>query len=260
MFKTKNATLLILVVVMLINSISYGIIIPLLYPYAERFGIDPFGLSILFAAFSLAQFLATPIIGRLSDRFGRKPLLLFCLFGTGLSLALFAVSTSFWMLLVARVLDGITGGNNSVAQAVVADTTEGPERAKGFGMLGAAMGAGFLIGPALGGVLSGISLTAPFWFASILAIAGTVAGYFMLQETLPATAKNRVEHEPLFNFHHIYQALFTPVVGLVLLISFIATIGGNMFFIGFQSFTVDVLALNPTQTGLLFALFGLVSI
>jgi len=260
MFKSKNATLLILIFVMLVNSISYGIIIPLLYPYAIRFGIDPFGLSILFAAFSLAQFLATPVIGRLSDRFGRKPLLLLCLLGTGLSLALFSLATNFWVLLLARVLDGVTGGNNSVAQAVVADTTDGPERAKGFGMLGAAMGAGFLIGPALGGLLSSISLTAPFWFASGLAIVGTIIGYFVLTESLPPTAKEKVNHEPLFNFKHIYQALFTPVVGLVLLISLLATVAGNMFFIGFQSFTVDILALTPTQTGLLFATFGLVSI
>ncbi|HEX7017676.1 MAG TPA: MFS transporter, partial [Patescibacteria group bacterium] len=115
----KNPTLLMLALVMLVNALSYGTIIPLLYPYASRFGINAFSLSLLFISYSLFQFIATPIIGRLSDKYGRKPLLLLSLGGTSLSLALFASATTVPMLFIARIMDGITGGNMSVAQAVI---------------------------------------------------------------------------------------------------------------------------------------------
>jgi len=163
----QKRVMLVLGLVMLVNALSYGMFIPLQYPYASRFGITPVGLSIMLALFSASQFIATPIIGRLSDRFGRKPLLLISLLGTSLSLAFFALAQTAWMLFAARILDGITGGNNSVAQAVIADTTTGRDRAKSFGLLGALFGVGFLLGPALGGLLSRISLTAPFFSASL---------------------------------------------------------------------------------------------
>jgi multidrug resistance protein len=255
----KNPTLLILSLVMVVNAMAYGIIIPLLYPYAIRFGIGPLGLSLLFASFSVAQFIATPIIGRLSDKYGRKPLLLMCLFGTGLSLAMFATAGNFLMLLVSRVIDGVTGGNISVAQAVVADTTSGKDRAKAFGMIGAAFGFGFLVGPAIGGILSPFGLTVPFWFAAGLSWVGTLLGIIFLKETLPKTQRLEAKREPMFNFKSLYTALRSPTTGLVLGLSFITMMTLNIFFLGFQSFTVDVLALPPSQIAMLFAMFGLVS-
>ncbi|MDQ3008742.1 MAG: MFS transporter [bacterium] len=256
----KSPSLIILGLVMFINSLSYATIIPLLYPFASQYGIDPFGLSLLFASFSIAQFLATPIIGRLSDKYGRKPLLLLCLLGTSLSLALFASATNMLMLFVARIADGITGGNNSVAQAMIADSTTGPERAKGFGVLGASMGFGFLIGPALGGLMSGFGLTAPFWFAAGLALVGTVVGALVLPETLNKKNQQEAKSEPLFNFSSIFHALLSKSSGLVLLISFIAALALNGFIFGFQTYTHDILLMNPTEVGLLLAMFGLVGI
>lgn len=255
----KNKRLLILTLVLLVNALSYGIIIPLLYPYSTRFGINATGLSLLFASFSVAQFIATPIIGRLSDKYGRKPLLLLCLLGTSVSLALFASAQSALMLFVARILDGITGGNNSVAQAMIADETTGEDRAAGFGLLGAAFGFGFFIGPALGGILSRISLTAPFWFAAALALLGTILGQFVLKETLKATGTQQ-QHKPIFNISSMFQALWTPLTGIVLVISFISAIGLNTFIIAFQTFTVDVLRMSALQIGVLFSSFGLISI
>jgi multidrug resistance protein len=255
----KNPTLLILSFVMIINAMAYGIIIPLLYPYAIRFGIDPFGLSLMFASFSIAQFIATPIIGRLSDKYGRKPLLLMCLFGTGLSLAMFATAGSVLMLFVSRIIDGVTGGNISVAQAAVADSTDGKDRVKAFGMIGAAFGFGFLVGPAIGGVLSQFGLTAPFWFAAILAWVGTILGIFFLKETLPKAQRKEAKKEPMFDLRSLYTALLSPTTGLLLGLSFMTMMTINIFFLGFQSFTVDVLKSPPNQIALLFAMFGLVS-
>lgn len=245
---------------MLINALSYGTIIPLLYPYSARFGITPISLSFLFASYSLFQFLATPIIGRLSDRYGRKPLLLISIFGTAVSLALFASAQSITMLFIARILDGITGGNISVAQAMIADKVEGKERAKAFGMLGAAFGFGFLIGPALGGVLSQLSLTAPFWFASGIALFATILGYFKLKESVHKTAVIKQKHEPLFNFKALVSALFNPVIGSVLAVSLIAATVMNSFIIGFNAYSVDILNLSARQMGLIYTMAGFMSV
>lgn len=255
----QKSSMSILALVMVVNALAYGTIIPLLYPYAERFGITPLSLGFMFASFSLAQFLSTPVLGRISDRIGRKPMLLLSLFGTSLALALFASAQAVWMLFVARILDGITGGNISIAQAMIADSTEGKDRAKAFGLLGAAFGFGFLAGPAIGGLLSQIHLTAPFWFSSALALIGTLLGVFFLKETLPPSMR-KVNHEPLFQIKGLTHALLSPVTGTLLLVAFLTAVGLNSWIIGFQSTTVDVFRMTPKTTGLLFAGAGLVSI
>lgn len=255
-----NTELTILGLIMLINALSYGTIIPLLYPYASKFGINPVTLSFLFASYSLFQFLATPVIGRLSDRYGRKPLLLLSIFGTSISLALFASASNIFMLFFARILDGITGGNISVAQAMLADKVEGKDRAKAFGMLGAAFGFGFLVGPALGGLLSQIALTAPFWFASFLALIATILGHFKLKETVHTIDVIKQKHEQLFNFKALVQALFNPTVGAVLLVGLIAATVSNSFIIGFNAYSVDELRLSAKQIGLIYTMAGFMSV
>ena len=256
----RNPTLLILMLIMLVNALSYGTIIPLLYPYATRFGINPVGLSFLFASFSLAQLIATPIIGRLSDKFGRKPLLLISLLGTSLSLALFASAESALMLFVARIFDGITGGNVSVAQASIADSTKKENRAQAFGMLGAAFGFGFLFGPAIGGLLSTYSLAAPFWFGSGLALIATIAGMFFLHETLPPKKREKQSVSPTSNFNTIVAAFNNPLTSTVLIVSLIFSTSLNAWIIGFNAFSTDILHLSTRNIGLIFASFGFISI
>lgn len=255
-----NTELWILGLIMLINALSYGTIIPLLYPYAAKFGITPVTLGFLFASYSLFQFLATPIMGRLSDRYGRKPLLLISILGTSLSLALFASATNIVMLFTARILDGITGGNISVAQAMISDKVEGKDRAKAFGMLGAAFGFGFLIGPGLGGLLSQISLTAPFWFSSALALFASILGYFKLKETIHKKTVKKQKKEPLFDFVALFKALFHPTVGAVLIVSLIMSITSNSFMIGFNAYAVDILNLSAKEIGILFTMAGFMSV
>lgn len=259
MFKgaKRNGPLMILAFIMLINAMSFGILIPLLYPYSSKFGINPLGLSLLFASFAFFQFLSTPVIGRLSDRYGRKPLLLISIFGSFLSLALFASAKTIFILFLARILDGITGGNLSVAQAMIADTTTGKERAKGFGVLGAMWGLGFLIGPAIGGFMSTISLTAPFWFASFLALIATILGAIILKETLVKKVILKQKSEPLFNFKAIGLALLNPTIGSALLLTFISYFAHHALIIAFQTYTVDELKLSAQTIGIIFATIGL---
>ncbi len=256
----QKSRLWILILIMVVNALAYGTIIPLLYPYAAKFGIGPVGLSLLTVSFSAAQFVATPILGRLSDKYGRKPILFLCILGTSLSLALFAAANSILILFLARILDGITGGNHSVAQAVVADTTQGAERTKTFGILGAAFGFGMLLGPALGGIMGEISLTAPFWTASALGLVSSLLCLFFFKETLPKQKRNLKHSDSLFHWQSIKSATLAPLTGVALLVFALMSIAYNSVIIGFQSFTVDVLKLTSLQVGILFTIVGVVTI
>ena len=263
MFKNKkprkqDISLIILAFIMLINALSVGIMIPLLYPYSSKFGLDPLGLSFLFASYSFFQLLATPIIGRLADRFGRKPILLMSILGTSISLALFASAQTVRMLFIARILDGITGGNISVAQAMIADKTEGKDRTKNFGVLGAMFGLGVLIGPAIGGFMSEISLSAPFWLASALSLLATILGMIILKETLSKRKASKQNSEQLFNYRAMISALFSPAIGFALLLTFISFFAHQAIVIGLQAYTFDELGLNSKTIGMLFASTGVV--
>ncbi len=259
-FKKYNKTLLILSLVMLVNALSYGLIIPLLYPYAEKFGMSSFMMGLMFSIYSVFQFFSTPIIGRLSDRYGRKPLLVTSLFGTAVGLILFAIATNPLMLIIARIIDGITGGNNSVAQAVIADQVEPKHRTRYFGIIGAVFGVGFLLGPALGGFLSKVSLTFPFYVGAILAAISAVMALFLLPETNTERHKKHVKQEGLFQFKKIAHALKIPTIGHVLMIVFLSSTAHNMFTMGFQAFSVDFLKLNSDDIGVMYSLIGLLMV
>jgi multidrug resistance protein len=173
-----NRILWVLVFIAIINSMGFGIIIPLLYPYGKKFGVTEHTIGLLTAAYSIAQFFATPVLGSLSDRFGRKPLLIISLIGTCASFIVFGLANSIFVLFAARILDGLTGGNISVAQAMVSDISSPKERAKNFGILGSAFGFGFVIGPAVGGLLSKFGMKVPFFFAAGIAILGVLLTIF----------------------------------------------------------------------------------
>ena len=160
--------LLVIFLTIFVNLVGFGIIIPLLPFYAETFGASPLVIGLLFASFSVSQLVAAPILGDLSDRLGRRPILLFSLIGTVVSFAMLAVAHSLALLFAARIVDGLSGGNITTARAYIADITTEENRAKSFGLLGAAFGLGFIVGPALGALFSHISYTAPIWAAAAI--------------------------------------------------------------------------------------------
>jgi DHA1 family tetracycline resistance protein-like MFS transporter len=179
--------LFVLFLTILVNLIGFGIIIPLLPFYAETFGASPFVIGLLFASFSMAQLVAGPVLGEWSDRWGRRPVLILSLIGTAVSFAMLAVAGSLVMLFAARIIDGLSGGNITTARAYIADVSTEQDRAKAYGVLGAAFGLGFIIGPALGALFSRISYTAPIWVAVAVTLAATVLAWIWLPETVHRT-------------------------------------------------------------------------
>ncbi|QHS56022.1 MFS transporter [Mucilaginibacter sp. 14171R-50] len=250
-----NRIIWVLVVIAIINSMGFGIIIPLLYPYGKKFGITEHTIGLLTAAFSVAQFFATPVLGSLSDKWGRKPLLVFSLIGTAASFVLFGLANSIFMLFAARILDGLTGGNISVAQAMISDISTPKERAKNFGILGSAFGFGFVIGPAIGGLLSKFGLKVPFFFAAGIAIIGVLLTLFLLKETNQKKG-SKAKQKHSFSFISLYTVLKKPVIGTAIFTGFLLTMAQFTMLIGFQTFSVDQLKLNPTQIGLFYGGFG----
>src|SRR3954454_10456045 len=182
---TRPLTIIFLTI--FVNLVGFGIIIPLLPFYAQTFGASPLVIGLLFAVFSLCQLIAAPALGDLSDRYGRRPVLVFSLAGTVVSFVMLAVAHSIVMLFLSRIVDGLSGGNVSTARAYVADVTEPKDRARAFGLIGAAFGLGFILGPALSGVLAKISYTAPIWAAAGITMAATLMALMWLPETVHRT-------------------------------------------------------------------------
>ena len=176
--------LLVIFLTIFVNLVGFGIIIPLLPFYARTFGASPIAIGLLFASFSLAQLLASPLLGHLSDRWGRRPVLILSLIGTAVSFAMLAVAQSLTMLFAARIVDGLSGGNITTARAYIADITTEDNRAQAYGILGAGFGLGFIVGPALGGALSHVSYTAPIWAAALITLVATVLAWWWLPETV----------------------------------------------------------------------------
>lgn len=229
--------------------------IPLIYSYGKHFGLTKQSLGVLTAAFSVAQFLATPVLGMLSDKFGRRLLLVVCLFGTAMSFALFGLAGSLFMLFAARILDGLTGGDISVAQAMVTDISTPDNRAKYFGILGSAFGFGYVIGPAAGGLLSRFGMSFPFFVAAALSGTGAMVSLLFLKES----HKTRQKKKP-FTYRSLVTVLKRPVIGPAVLTGFILTTAQFVMLIGFQTFCTDQLKLTPTQIGIFYAGFGITGI
>lgn len=180
--QTKTA-LPILFVVMFLVMVGFGIIIPVLPFYAEEIGANPTELGLLMAVYSLMQLIFAPMWGRLSDRVGRKPVMMIGIFGLGLSFFIQAVSTELWMLFAARIIGGIlSSANMPTAMAYVADITTDENRGKGMGIVGAATGLGFVFGPAIGGVFSKISLSMPFYIAAVSSFITLILVLILLKE------------------------------------------------------------------------------
>lgn len=258
MFK-DNRNLLVISLIAIVNALGYAIIIPVLYPYSKEFGLSDFQNGLLFATFSICQFISTPIIGRMSDKFGRKPLLIASISGTALSFFMMAFAPNAFFLFLARALDGITAGNIPVTFAVISDTTTEKDRARAFGIVTGSFSFGFVFGPAIAALTVGISRGLPFIIAGIISIIAVILTVWLLPETNNHIGE--VRKGKLFDFKKIWHALFDPNVGRTFLISLLYFFAFACAIIyGFNPFATKVLHLSDTQYAMIFTLFGVVGL
>jgi DHA1 family tetracycline resistance protein-like MFS transporter len=245
--------LLIIFLTILVNLVGFGIIIPLLPFYAEQFGASELVIGLLFAVFSLCQLIASPVLGTLSDRYGRRPVLIFSLAGTVLSFVLLATAQTLTMLFVARIVDGLSGGNISTARAYVADVTEPKDRARAYGLIGVAFGLGFILGPALSGLLAAkVSYTAPIWAAAGITFVAMVMAWLWLPETVHRTSAGSTRL-----FGTIAELMQRPGLRRLLVIDYVYWMAFAVFQTTFALFAARRFGFGAPETGYFFTAFGL---
>lgn len=257
--------MLILFFIVFIDLIGFGIIIPLLPFYAEYFQASPATVGLVMATYSLAQFAAAPFWGRLSDRIGRRPVLLFSLAGAVLAYVWLGFAQSLFVLFAARALGGFMAGNISAAFAYIADITTPANRAKGMGVIGAAFGLGFIAGPAIGGVLAGsdplnADYRTPALAAAALSLTAFTIALFTLKESLSVEIRARAAAKtPKRRWAQFKEAMARPHMGLLIVLAFLATFVFSGMETTFAMWSRRQFGWGPEQNGYLFAFVGIIS-
>ncbi len=246
----RRSPLAVIFVTVFIDLVGFGIVIPILPLYAERFGASPLTIGLLLASYSAMQCVCAPLLGKLSDRVGRRPVLLVSIIGTAAGFFLMGWAKTLWLLFVARLLDGMTGGNISTAQAYIADVTPPERRSQGMGLIGAAFGLGFIFGPAIGGILSRVSLAAPFYAAAGLAVANAVAVYCWLPESLPVARRGQARADTSL-WHVLRDAGWS--LQLVMVTYFFGTVAFSLVTATYPLFTERQFGYTAAQNGYIFA-------
>ncbi len=252
-----NRALIPVLMAVVLDLVGFGIVIPLLTFYAELYQAGPMEVTLLMAVYSLAQFLMAPVWGAMSDRIGRRPVMLLSLTMATVCLAGFAWAQSLWLLFLFRTLHGAAAANISTAQACVADLTTPENRARGMGLIGAAFGFGFTVGPFIGGELSAYGLAFPIWVAAGLAAINLVLAIFLLPET---KAPDTVRAQRTLDPRSFVRVIGHPVVGLCILLTFVMTVAFAVMEGTFTLFAEHERALDAVAVGRMFGVAGLVMI
>jgi DHA1 family tetracycline resistance protein-like MFS transporter len=262
--KSKKNVLWIIIGIVLLNSIGMSVVLPLLpflvgkYLPTKQIVV---GMSALMSVFAACTFFAAPVLGALSDRYGRKNILLISLMGSVTGYILFGIGGALWILFLGRIIDGLTAGNISTLFAYVSDTTEPGERTKWFGYIGAAMGIGKLGGPALGGLLGSISLGLPFFITAGLIFLSGLAVYFLLPESL--APEQRTKHLTLSSFNvfsHFKDISSLKEVKLLLVMGMLFYAALGIFQFNFTIFLKDIYKWEPVYIGSILTLVGICDI
>ncbi len=262
--KSKTSNLALIFIVVLIDLIGFGIIIPILPRYSEtHFGASELQIGILIASFSFFQFLFSPVLGRISDRIGRKPVISFALIISAISYLIFAFAPNYWIALLSRSIAGIGGGSISAAQAYIADVTEKSERTKGMGLIGTAFGLGFVLGPFIGGILSSYGYIVPNLSASAFSFSAFILTQIFLKESLQTKIGFQLSSEDLTRSLNLkrYRYLFSDnFVGKFSLIFFIVTFSIANTYGVIPIFAYRKLHFTDREIGYVYAVIGIIGV
>lgn len=253
--------LIIIYITVFIDLVGFGIVIPALPYYVEgdAFKATPFEIGLLFASYSLMQFIFSPILGSLSDRVGRRPILFFSLLGSAVGYLFIGYAFALWMVFAGRIISGITGGNISTAQAYIADVTSRENRAKGMGLFGAMFGLGFIFGPAIGGILSRYGIGVPFLFAAVLSLANAISIYFILPETVKKDANAPLTQRPN-RFAELFSAFKNSRFGTLTAVYFFLVTSFSIMTYAFVLYTIERFGYTAEQNGYIFAFIGIMAV
>jgi len=246
-------------IIVLIDLLGLTIIIPLMSLYAASFGASAFTIGVLGAAYPMMQFIGAPLLGRLSDRYGRRPVLLVSQLGTFIGFLVLGFANALWLLFLARIIDGISGANISTAQAVISDSTNEKNRTQGLGLVGAAFGLGFVVGPVIAFIslaLSGNDYRVPAFVAAAFSLLSILLTWFWLEETLPVEQRGKGERKPALSLGEMLSAIRHPQVGLLLVLMFSQQIAFGGFEQLLALFTLNRLGLNASGNAIIFVFVG----
>jgi len=253
---------LIIFLTIFIDLVGFGMLIPIIPFYAEKLAMDPAAkgelMGMLMGGYSLFQFACAPLWGRLSDRVGRRPVLITSLCGIACAYVLGGLATSFYFLLFTRILAGSFAANIATAQAYIADVTTQEDRAKGMGLVGAAFGLGFAIGPAIGGLLVAFGFTIPFFVMALLSATAAGTAYFFLPESLPPEARGEVQPSRLLNLDKVRMAWNHPPVVLLIFVFFLVTFSFSNLEVSLGYFSQFRLGIGAVDFSYIFAYVGVV--
>ena len=252
--RMKKSPLAIILLIVFIDLIGFGMVIPILPLYAQSFAASEWQIGLLLGSYSFMQFLASPILGGISDRFGRKPVLLGSLIGSAAGYILMANSHSLAMLFLARIIAGISGASVATASAYIADITPPENRSRRIGLIGAAFGVGFILGPAIGGLLSLVSPVAPFWFAAAVALANGLAVIGLLPE--PKQHADRLQS--LKGAGEIWSGSFGRWLAFLVATYFVAIAGFAIVTMIYPQVSNRRFNLTQSQISWIFVVMGLV--
>lgn len=251
-----NKTKLLILLTVFIDVIGMGIVIPILPFYVEGFNSSPLLITTLFAVYALCSFLSAPVIGALSDKFGRRPMLIMSIASTALGWIIFAVAPNILFLFLGRIVDGLAAGNFPIAQAYLSDVSkDSEERSHNLGLIGAIFGIAFIFGPFLGGTLSAVSRSFPFWFVGGLAAVNTVMAIFFLPETHTERHTEEVSINP---FTPIKRALTDKQLFNNYSAWFLFGLAISSFQSVFALFLSSAFGFKEFSVGLLFAATGVI--
>jgi multidrug resistance protein len=254
----ERSPLFVLFLTVFIDMVGFGIVIPVLPLYAENFHASPVAIGWLTGIYSGMQIIFTPVLGKLSDQFGRRPVLMLSLAGTAIGFAIMGMANSLMLLFAARIIAGITGGSISIPQAYIADVTAPENRSHAMGMIGAAFGLGFTFGPMIGGLMSQISYSAPFYFAALLAVANVILLYFILPESLPK--KRRIDRQADASTVEVFRHGRGAMFALVVATYFFLIAGFAIMTTLFALFTERRFGYDARTNGYLFGFIGILTV